>query len=658
MKTPPLLLGAAILFWGWQTGFLAWAAPMAVVVEGRRVTGVRWELAPRHFHRLADLCALIFLALGVYRFTAGGASLARWIPLAFFPLMAAQAYGTAGGVDLGAISYTARQKEKQGPDRPRRTVDIAYPYFALTLLAASAANRRTPLFFAGLVVLSAWALWPLRPRRAPLLFAFLFLLAAAAGLAGGHGLNRLQIWLETGVVDWYSGLDDRRNPLRSVTAIGEIGRLKQSDRIVLRVYPRASFKAGLLLHEASYNRYNGRVWVASRARFTPVAPLPGDPPGGWRLPAPPHDGDDAWQADIVLQLPEGGGVLSLPHGCRRIAPLPGTRLETNGYGAFRAVRRPGWVRYRVTGLEGGAAQKPPSPSDLRVPPQEARAVRALLERMPPTADTPSALAAALKEHFAGRFHYSLEQGRPTGGRTPLAHFLEVSRSGHCEFFATATVLALRAAGVPARYATGYSAGEYSRLEGCLIARSRHAHAWALAYIDGRWQPVDTTPSGWLTTEADRASWLAPALDAFRYAAFRLARWRREWDGRMPGGWIWAAVPLLGMALWFGWRRRVRATAERRSKGGASPAPAGPPSPFDAVAARLAASGYPRRAGETPAEWVERMGRSGLPPAATERLRRVVRWHYRLRFRPGGLENAARRRMEDECRRLVSEKLAL
>ena len=32
MRTPPFLLGVALLFWGWQAGFLMWAALMALVL--------------------------------------------------------------------------------------------------------------------------------------------------------------------------------------------------------------------------------------------------------------------------------------------------------------------------------------------------------------------------------------------------------------------------------------------------------------------------------------------------------------------------------------------------------------------------------------------------------------------------------------------------
>jgi transglutaminase-like putative cysteine protease len=40
------------------------------------------------------------------------------------------------------------------------------------------------------------------------------------------------------------------------------------------------------------------------------------------------------------------------------------------------------------------------------------------------------------------------------------------------------------------------------LENQYIVRSRHAHAWTLAYIAGKWQAFDPTPSDWESMEED------------------------------------------------------------------------------------------------------------------------------------------------------------
>jgi hypothetical protein len=109
--------------------------------------------------------------------------------------------------------------------------------------------------------------------------------------------------------------------------------------------------------------------------------------------------------------------------------------------------------------------------------------------------TTPAKAAAVSQFFQRGFSYSLA-GTPTPkGIDPIAHFLRTQHAAHCEFFASATVLVLRSAGVPTRYVTGYVADEFSDEESMWVARNADAHAWAEAYDDstGLWIPVESTP---------------------------------------------------------------------------------------------------------------------------------------------------------------------
>ncbi len=72
-------------------------------------------------------------------------------------------------------------------------------------------------------------------------------------------------------------------------------------------------------------------------------------------------------------------------------------------------------------------------------------------------------------------------------------FLFNTREGFCGHFASAFVLLMRAAGVPARVVTGYQGGELNALGGYFIVRQSDAHAWAEVWIDGEgWQRVDPT----------------------------------------------------------------------------------------------------------------------------------------------------------------------
>src|SRR6059036_2872990 len=181
---PPLLLGAALLFWGWQTGFPFLA------------------LSATDFHRLTDLCTLLIGVSGVYLFSTTGTSRAvdgpramtllfQWLPFLIFPLVAIQLYSTAGKVPLTAFFWALRRQAARAPETRPGQVDLGYLYFALCVLSASAANRRTLEFYAGLCALAAWALWPWRSRRfSPLWWAPMLGVAALAGYAGHVALHR------------------------------------------------------------------------------------------------------------------------------------------------------------------------------------------------------------------------------------------------------------------------------------------------------------------------------------------------------------------------------------------------------------------------------------------------------------------------------------
>ena len=58
------MMGAALLFWGWQTGFLVAAVAMAAVIEARSLTDVRWDLSRTDFNRISDVSAVVPYIVG------------------------------------------------------------------------------------------------------------------------------------------------------------------------------------------------------------------------------------------------------------------------------------------------------------------------------------------------------------------------------------------------------------------------------------------------------------------------------------------------------------------------------------------------------------------------------------------------------------------
>lgn len=636
MKTPPFMLAAAVLFWGWQTEAWAAAVPVAVVLGAAPFLPLRWEFASAQLYRVADFCTVLMVVLGGYLFVTYGNPRAiilvfQWLPVAMLPLALVHAYGSDKDFDLSVLVWTLRRNP---PRRPVR-FDPSFPYFAVWVLAASAANVRDETFYWAVALLVAWPLASMRTRSFPVVrWVAALLCALALGYGMQHGLHELQLWLEGAVPDWIAGTGSRTNPYRSMTDIGHIGELKQSDAIVLRVTREGGEKPPRLLHRASYNTYTAQSWIAHGAPF--VAIRSGERSESWAL-AP-----DARAAERILVhdfTPQMYPVLSLPAGTVAVEQLQARRVTRNALGAVQIERDPGFFSYVAAFAPERALDGPPVAEDLRVSRAEretfAQAAAELgLAGMPATA-----VLERARRHFHDNFQYATYQAKPADHPSPVVDFMRRTRAGHCEYFATATVLLLRSAGVPARYATGFAVQEYSALENAWLVRQRHAHAWARAHVDGAWIDVDTTPPVWFAVEADAAPAWSAVADLWSWLRFRAARaWARSGDYLVPT----AAVIMSPFALWLAWRlyrsRRItgRSAPQALARGSAWP---GLDSELYLIEKRLAAIGWGRRPGETMTDWAQRV-RAEAPFDASE-LSGIVEMHCRYRFDPSGITEAER-----------------
>lgn len=640
MKTPMFLTAASLLFWGWQTGLWLFAVFMALMLEGARIVRIRWDFSLSDFSRIADVCTLIFVGTVIYLFASEKPAriifiVLQWMPLSFFPLLMFQEYSTAGKVDIRALSLILR---KQDQNRPSFALDLGYPYLGLCMLSASAANMRTPWFYAGMMLLSLRGLWPVRSRRfRPALWISLTLLAGIGGYIGHIGLNRLQNILEQKGFEWLADSVRDRDPYQNVTAIGDIGTLKFSDRILFRVTPvptsHSSFLTPhfpLLLREAAYNMYQYARWFAMGGKFSEIPPQADKI--NWKLRPEP----ETFSAiRISAYLREGKGLLKLPAGAFEIRELPVPKMERNPLGAVRVEEGPGMITYTVRYGPHVSSDSPPNNSDLSVPQRELPAINEVIRKADIASKPPEEILKRVTAFFRNHFTYSLTQSVQNQGMTPVAFFLRGSQSGHCEYFATATVLILRAAGIPARYATGYLVHEFSSFENCFVVRERDAHAWVSAYILGEWRAVDTTPPAWIKIQNDS---LFPWLSDLRsWLVFAFSDWRwRNGEDRITKHSVWLLVPLLIILirrLYFG--RQVKRVRTDRAKESMPRSVPGTDSDFYQIEKKLSESGFARYPWETFFHWVRRI-ESCSSGISAEPLYSLLKLHYRCRFDPDGI----------------------
>jgi hypothetical protein len=646
MKTPALLLGLAIIFWGWQSGLLILASLMALIFEGSRLIPFRWDLSTADFRRISDLCTILLVILLVYLFVSGTSAyfifvLLKWVPIVFFPLLAAQAYATKDRIDIRALFLLLRKKKKKDEITGPTAVNLTYPYFAICILSASAANVRDVYFYIGLLVLSTLAFWFVRSKRfSPLLWICLIAIAGGAGVAGSIGLHSLHLALEQKGLEWFSDFNRQDlDPFHTKTAIGDIGTLKPSNRIVFRVKPGDLKISRMLLAEAIYNRYSFSMWFASNPAFTPVQPDKNRTT--WRFQRGSANGS---AITILSYLYHGQGVLKLPDGAFQVDQLPVVKMERNQFGTVKVEGGPGLASYQVQFDPALLLADPPTAVDLQIPAKEKPVLNKIVSQLKLEEKSPREIIKSIEIFFQTKFRYSLALTGKGYHSTPISSFLLQTRSGHCEYFATATVLLLRASGIPARYVKGYSVHEFSRLENRFIVRDRHAHAWALVHLNGAWHRLDTTPASWASIEDAAAPSWKFISDFGSLCRFKLTLWLGHLSLSSKFKYLWWLILPVAfiMVRRFYLKRQVqRLDSEKSPEVGTMCGIAGSDSEFYLIEKALNKAGFARRPSETLQNWIRGLPKN--PPAlhGINDLRSLLALHYRYRFDPKGIKTTER-----------------
>jgi hypothetical protein len=641
MRTPPLLLAAGAAFWGWRSGNYVIAGSLALALEAHRVAALRFAFGAKEFTRFASVSTVALLGLVGWLLAESSDALGPgvvlktflWLPVVFAPVMLAQLYSVGGRLPLSALSRHLRRIKENDASLGDPLVDLSMPYFAICVIAAGTVNAASPTHYAAAALVAAWALYATRPRA--VVFAlWIGLLAIAA--AGGYGVQLGLFHAQGALGDWVGewrlhGI--AADAYRSVNELGTIGRLKQFDSIIMRVYAAPANVARLkLLHRASFNTLTGNSWLARNAPMISMQP---DPGATWRL-AP---GRADWSARFVTRLESGKALLALPAGVVRVSGLPADSWRRNALGASSVDIGGDWAEYTAEAVDSIRDYAAPWADDLTIPAAE----RAELERVAAQLGIKGVSAdEALRRvrDYLATFSYSTYRDTAVpAGSTAVGDFLLRTKSGHCEYFAAATTLLLRAAGVPARYATGYAVLEYSALEKAYLVRARHAHAWARAWIDGRWIDVDTTPPSWFDEESNHMPFWESAADFLRWASFR---WSQRGELRI-GAAGYALIALLSAFLV--WRLLRGRRAARSSAVSDLPAFRGSDSEFYAVERMLARKGLFRQPSESLLSWIERHG-------LTEQLGAALALHYRYRFDPDGLSALERSTLRSTCLGIV------
>ncbi len=712
MSTPPFLMTAALLYWGLTTSRLADAGQLfiagaiALILEGSRLVPWRFAFSGERLTSLGRLCIVILVSVAMMFFFGPESWMAlaevpKWLPVIFLPIFAAQVYAEPSpGEKVARVPVTVfsfglgltkeeRQALNRGESEGMHQLDLTYFYFGLVLAAANVMNKPTVGNYLMVSLLLGWALWQPVTRRWPAYGRLALLLVITSGGFGGYlGLRALQHWVENLGFDHQAEVD----PWRSYTRIGDgLMQLKQSDRVRYRVKP---LKGGApsLIREASYQNYEiNKSWSVPEPKgneaWSPVEQSEVQEAGAdfaWLI-APSAQGKR--QVRITGRRGRGSPMLlAVPEEPSRIYGLPVNEMEQNRFGTLRVTDPMAILSYTTEYISGISNDSPPTEADLAVgdPQQLSReyqreiqdnrnfradmaGVREVAEEIGLTAlDNDREKIRRLREYFwQNGFSYSLTAAGRAGnkdGDKPLTYFLRELRQAHCEYYATVSALLLRAAGVPARYAVGYSVQEYSPWEGQFLVRSSHAHAWTLVYLDGKWEEVDFTPPSWVNEDVGKLELWQRIQDIFGALWLRFEEWRL-YHGRDQ---IRQALPwVLGVILLLVLFRAVLKKGKKRRRTRSATATGssmdlvkmGLDSPYYQVVEALKMILPERRPGETQRRWQHRAAEKA-PWLDAPLFHELLERHYRYRFsHEQGKTTASDKQRLEELSRVALEELA-
>jgi protein-glutamine gamma-glutamyltransferase len=635
VRAPRLLLAAALLFWGWQTRMLIFALPAAALLIASAFVRKRFAFTQREFARLWDLSLLVIVGAVIYNrqtLSVSGAVIAflQWLPILLFPFTAAVLFSHSDRVPHSTFLFWWRTKTA----RTERAMNPVYPYFAVCLLAASAGSARDFWFYPMGVVLIAGALAidrPSQPSR-PVLAVILFLAVAAAGYFLHTRWRDFQTELESKTIHWFTGFFPKQfEDQETHTSLGEIGKLKSSGRVVMRVRSETGTRPPTLFRQVSFDRYRRGIWLSTRRQYTPVPEVEA---GTWVFGSGSNSSNSVV---LCASVPGGRILLPMPIGCSRARGLAATYLERNRFGNVRVWDSQDPMECRLDFNSGLSQEPPPQKSDLEVHLGDEPVIAQIARDLHIDSSRPARTLEILEGFFTTGFRYMPVVSAPTAS-TPtesafIATFLTNTHAGHCEYFATAAVLLLRKANIPARYAMGYAAVEPATNPREFRIRERHAHSWVLAWIDGRWHDFDPTPHTWNDTELRQSSMLRPLSDRWADLRFWFAAWQPlpGLNGRLA---IYLLCPPGLVLVWALLRRRgkLRTQSQRPSLAHAYAWP-GLDSEFFLIENALKKNGVTRQTDETTAAWLLR-----LTPQHSSLLQiePALRLHYKYRFDPLGL----------------------
>ncbi len=691
---PRLLAGITLLFWGAMTGHTQLGLIAALLLEARSWVNLRWNFSKITYVRAWHYTILCGALVAILSWVNGTEirdlhKLFIWTPLILLPVELAMRYGKDTQIPLNTFSFFARKKWehdlKLGRDMKwvhPRMINTGYPYIALVLLATSTRSQNELHHFIGLTIIISIALL-CNGRKSgfrPIAWATGLIAIIALTLVSQWGMGKLHHYLRNHGAE--GAPTNRISTNESRTSIGKLGKLKLDPRIQWRMTVDHG-DAPKLLRVATYNQYASARWkyiFNSNGHSDQLDQR--DEKGYLSSTDLPNEDIRIFKEDEQSPMPQFtekpnlniiGAVntkaldtpIPMPHFMQAVGRIGSLGIEasidSNTLGSVR-LANPDYhvIQYQIWTGDKSTTELAHNSHDLIIPQRERNAIRRVCQSLGLKNQelTTQQKIKRLDHFFRSQFTYTTHLTTPdlkTNQRqSAVGTFLETTRAGHCEYFATATALLLREAGVPTRYCVGFSVSEHNTSHEEWVMRGTHAHAWCRVWIKegqgddaGHWEDLDLTPPSWLGLEQSRSSsWKRTLADWWQRSNENFLIWRTNENNktRVVTG-ITTIITLF--TLWILWRLfRSRQPHQRTKRSAYQLRKDTPLTPLHKLEPKLTKALGPRPIGMPLGQWVLLV--TEKHPDLSTLAHSLTELHNTARFAPQGLSPQQQQELAAMC----------
>jgi protein-glutamine gamma-glutamyltransferase len=645
---------------------------LILLVESPHWLKFRWDFDDSSFGRAWQLTTVAILLSGVWIVLDSGARVAMpnllsWLPPLLVPMQFVQSFGLENSIPLNTFSllskYRRRRNLRLGLTEAVTYINFGNVYFVSTMVAATLGSGADSwAFLPGVIVLTGWMLLS-ASRSRPLSLVVALSIAGCIALAGQFGLRKLDEMFTTGGAATF-----QFDPNSISTRIGKPGPIVQSPDVVWRLAPQDKKRTPPLVRTATYNSYYLGTWKCTpmeEMKFKDLDTRSSGDQNYWML------GGDLTESEQMLaidpKLPRfilrGSAVaetpLALPGDASSLRDFELDGVERNSFGTVRVFPKHSVIAGSVLWKgERNPENQPFVKEDLAVPPKDRETFRKIIEGLDlDTQPTLAAKLAILRTWFRENFTYSKSPTISSSSQvvitpSPIAQFLTSERRGHCEYFASASALLLREAGIPTRYATGYAVAELDVKRKEFILRGTHAHAWCRVWDaeKSQWLDFDTTPGTWLASITPAGSATQRFNDELKRLRENFFLWRNQPNNRIAVTVVMigigvALVVFLGKRLWKS-KRMLDSAGKADGYTGVVRQ-----TPLNALEHKAEKFLGARPLGQPFGAWFMQLSKK-LPDSAT--LQEAIELHQRLRFDPDPADEVEQKRLAALASQLEKE----